>query len=333
MLPKNKTAYYRRCYLTDGQGNDASGGVTLQDLMKEAAAGVPRPWLRRLGPGGLTQDLLTELIQKNGCICGEIGSYEPGRKIPLLDIQEDGSTWRDTAQPLDSAGVERKYQEHSFYFAIRENHVAVIQSVSFQVTFFRAFLTWFIQTRGNLIPDALIDLRNLPSKAALQKLKDHKIKGFSFSERLFSKVELPLAEEDEAVTERRGRRKRVVHRIETSSRVMELLKLLGVSQPILENIAKESDPGAIEVDVDINYRSRSEKEAIKVLHALASTLGQQEGLDTTIRLEGNGKIQGNELTICGILPVQAPDGCVSVDDALSKLSHWLNEQIKSKKVL
>ena len=68
------------------------------------------------------------------------------------------------------------------------------------------------------------------------------------------------------------------------------------------------------------------------MKALASTLGKQDGLETEIRLDGKSSIKGDELSIRGNVSVQCPDGCVAMDDALSKLSRWLMEQIKSGKV-
>ena len=50
-------------------------------------------------------------------------------------------------------------------------------------------------------------------------------------------------------------------------------------------------------------------------------------------LDGKCSIKGDELTIRGLVIVQCPDGCVAMDDALSKLSLWLAEQIKSGKVI
>src|SRR5947209_2332704 len=173
MSERTKTANYRRCYVTDGQGKDASGGQTLQTLIATASGSTPRPWLRALGMGHSAHQLLTLLISKNSCLCGEVVYYEPGRKIPLVDIEKDGSTWQDTIRPSDSTGKLRQFQEQSLFFAIRENHVAVIQSISLQSDELQEFIAWLVQTKAGLLPSAFISLQNLPAKSALEKLKDH----------------------------------------------------------------------------------------------------------------------------------------------------------------
>jgi hypothetical protein len=329
MSDRPKTANYRRCYITDGQGNDASGGQTLQDLLIAASQSVDRPWLRALGTSNSSHQLLTYLMTKNSCLCGELAYYEPGRKIPLVDIQPDGSTWQDTIHPKDSTGKQRKFQEQSLYFAVRENHVAIIQSVSLQSDELQSFFDWMIHTKAKLVPLTLIALQNLPAKSALEKLKDHKIKSIKFGDRLFTTVKEPIVPQP---GEQISKRKRFVQRIETSPKIFDILVGLGVGGSILESLKANPDPGAIQVDVEISYRSRSEKEAVKVLHSLASTLGKHDGLETEIMLDGKSSIRGDELTIRGPVMVQCPDGCVAMDDALSKLSLWLAEQIKSGKV-
>ena len=329
MSDRQKTANYRRCHITDGQGNGASGGQTLQDLLNATAKAVKQPWLRALGVSNSSHQLLTYLMTKNSCLCGELVYYEPGRKIPLVDIQADGTTWHDTIHPNDSTGKRRKFQEQSLYFAVRENHVAIIQSTSLQADELQSFLDWLIHSKANLSPLTLIALQNLPAKSALDKLKDHKIKGIKFGDRLFTNVREEVVPQAGEPT---PKRKRFVQRIETSPKIFEILVGLGVGGPILESLKANPDPGAIQVDVEISYRSRSEKEAAKVLHSLASTLGKQDGLETEILLDGKSSIKGDELTIRGPVTVQCPDGCVAMDDALSKLSLWLAEQIKSGKV-
>lgn len=329
MSDRSKTANYRRCFITDGQGNDASGGQTLQALLAAASQAVKRPWLRALGASNSGHQLLSYLMTKNSCLCGELVYYEPGRKIPLVDIQPDGTTWHDTIHPKDSTGKQRKFQEQSLYFAIRENHVAIIQSISLQADELQSFFDWMIHSKANLVPSTFIALENLPAKSALEKLKDHKIKGIKFGDRLFTSVKEPVAPQP---GEPIPKRKRFVQRIETSPKIFDILVGLGVGGPILESLKTNPDPGAIQVDVEISYRSRSEKEAAKVLHSLAATLGKQDGLETEIKLDGKSSIKGDELTIRGPVVVQCPDGCVAMDDALSKLSLWLAEQIKSGKV-
>ncbi len=329
MSEKPKTVHYRKCILTDGQNCDASDGKNLQQLIREATKSLKQPWRRKVGVSGNENQLLTASTTKNGCICGELVYYEQDRHIPLVDVESDGRTWQQVVVPNDSSGRRRNLQETAFYFAVRENHVGFIQSTVLNASKFEGFLTWLIQSEAGQIPNALISLKNIPARSAIEKLKDHKIRGIQFGERLFTTVrdEIPPAAGEPA-----RKRKRYVQRIETSPRILGVLSALGLSDSIIEKLEQEADPGAIDVEVDISYRSRSEREGVAVLRSLADTLGKQEGLETTIRLSGKSKIKGSELTISDSVEVQCPLGNISGDDAMTKLSRWLMEQIQASKV-
>lgn len=329
MTDRTKTANYRRCCITDGNGSGTGATNRLDLLLAHAATAVKKPWRRFLGASGTNCQLLTTMMQKNGCQCGELVYYEDGRRIPLVDVAPDGSTWNGTIEPKDSQGKPRKFREQALYFAIKENHVAVIQSPMLRLTDLREFIAWMVQDEAKQIPGCLIDFENLPARAALEKLKDHHIRGVKIGERLFTSVREPAP----PAADGRPQRKKYIQKLETSPRLLGILLGLGVSQPIIDDLKADPDPGSIHVDVEIRYRSRTEKEARRVLGALASTLGAQEGLDTEIQLDGKSKIRGDQLTIRGEVVVQCPGGCESMDDALSKLSRWLVEQIRTQTVI
>lgn len=216
---RSKTANYRRCFITDGQGIDASGGQTLQSLIETATKAFHKPWLRALGKGESAHQLLTYLMTKNSCLCGELAYYEHDKKIPLVDIESNGDTWQATIPPNDATGKPRKFQEHSLYFAVRENHCAIIQSSSLSADRFQEFLAWLIQSKANLATSSIIALENLPAKSALDKLKDHNIKSIKFGENLFTKVKTECVAEDGT---RPTKRKKFVQTIETSPRLMDI---------------------------------------------------------------------------------------------------------------
>ena len=329
MNPKPRTANYRRCYITDGQTADASGGQTLQQALVSASKSVQQPWLRRLGVGVEAYQLLTWLVSKNSCLCGELVFYEHNRKIPLVDFEKDGSTWQAAIYPKDATGRNRNFQEQSLVFAVRENHVAIIQSIGLQADELQEFFAWLIQSQAGLLKNSFISLQNLPAKSALDKLKDHKIRGIKIGEQLFTKVGEERPDDGKGAA---PKRRRLIQRIEANPRIIEVLKALGIAQPIIEKLAQDPDPGSIQVDLDISYRSRTEKESRSLLNCLAATIGKQDGLGAEIRLDGKSVIKGDELSLRGQLSVQCEAGCMATDDAFSKLSAWLAEQIKEGKV-
>ena len=329
MALKERTANYRRCFLTDGEGKDASDGQTLQSALEYAMTHVPQPWRRSLGISGSFCHLLTERASRHSCLCGEIVFYDTERMIPLVDIDKSGATWRGIISPKDAEGIPRKFQEQALFFAIRENHVAVIQATHLDVEVLRDFLAWLIQDKAKLLPNALIDLRNMPAKEALAKLKDHRISAIRFGEPLFEKVSTEVAPEE---GKQPSKRKRYTHTIKTSNLATDILAGLGVSKPIIDKIAGGGSPGSVQIDVEISYRSRSEKDSVAVLQSLAQTLGTRPELSPEIVLSDKSKITKDQLTKRGTVSVQFDGGRIGVDDAFSKLAYWLATQLQSGQI-
>ncbi len=322
-----KTAHYRKCSITDGS-NDCSSGQTLQDLLT-AAHKTCRPPLEL--QVGFKRIVLTLLTEKKNCICGQITCYEKGRKIPLVDVDaKNGEVWTGTALPNDSDGKPRQLQEHSLHFAIRENHVAVIQSVALQSEDLAFFLNWLIISTAKLIAKGTISLDNVPSKVAMDKLKDYNIRGIKLSEDLYHRwTEAVPATEGE----RPRKRKKQIHHIKTNPWPLSVLNSMKVEAPILEGSGKKTDPGSIKVQIDVSYHSRSEKDAISVLMGMASLIDSNDSLETEIRLSNKTVIKGDELRIKSDIHVDCPSGCISPDDAVSKLAEWLEVQLKSRKIV
>ena len=130
MIPRKKKASYRR-FVIDGHVDGKSDQKTLEELLTDAFANVKRPISRKLISDDSYHQGVTIFTTRNSCLCGEVVSYEPSKKIPLMGYQDDGTTWQGLAEPVDGEGKKRNLQEHGIVFAVRENHVALIQSRGF----------------------------------------------------------------------------------------------------------------------------------------------------------------------------------------------------------
>ncbi|MBX3732608.1 MAG: hypothetical protein KF791_08445 [Verrucomicrobiae bacterium] len=326
MKGKPKTANYRRCEIQSHPPQDEN----LQNLLSEAIRRVQLPHFREVGIGNSTRHLLTSIQTKEKCLCGELVKYSPGRHVPLVGIQEEGRPWQGTAPPKDSNGIPRNLQEQHLVFAVRENHVAVIQSRELDISNLNDFLLWLIQ---NAEPSSkrMIALKNVPNATAIEKLKrSNEIRAIELSGHAFRKFREPLPE---GHPDRKGNRK-YVRRIEVSQWHREILDRLGIGGPILDQMTKDgADPGSLSISIELRYRGRKDGDAQNLLRSLSASVGGIEGLDTTILLGGKSKIQGNELTVAEPIQVHHHDGNMSVDDAMARLAEWLMNTIRNKGVL
>ena len=328
---KTKTVHYRKC-LADEVGGAPSTSFDLEAQIRKASKLIKRPWIRKIGISGDQCQFLIYLLDKQTCLCGTLASFSAGRKIPLIDALDDGTSWEDTVDPKDSKGKIRKLQDHALYFAIRKNHVAVIQTRELDTKDLNDFLVWFIQTQAQQSIGSAIFLQNLPSQEAIQKLKDRKITGVSIGQQAFVAVKTPLTEEEKQKAKGKGRAKKYRTEIQSDPRAMEFLKCLLGDNAILEDLNNCADPGSIHLGIDISYRSRGIKDAQQVMQALAATVGDRPDLEPVIRLSGKSTIKGNELTISDSINVQSPGGNLSADDAMTRLAEWLTTNIKAGKI-
>jgi len=324
---KVRTVNYRRCVAEAPGTHQGKNDFNLQSQIEAAAQKVKRPWIRAISADGTRSQFLAYLVAKQGCLCGTLVLYEKGRKVPLVDAEPDGTTWEGYVAPKDDKGKERKLQEQALYFAIRENHVAVIQTKELAIQELQDFLVWFIQSSAQLVPNWLFVLQNLPSKVAFEKLKNHPIKGIKIGKNAFSVEKVPTPESEGK------KRKRYTQVVKPDPLIMALLRKLTENDDLLDDLESTTDPGSIMVEVDIRYKSRSVKSAQRVMQSIAATLGGQDGLNPEIQLDGKSKIKADELTIKDTVSVQCPDGNVSADDAMTRLSEWLIASIRSHKVL
>jgi hypothetical protein len=327
---KNRPVYYRLCQADFKDGHTPPSAFKLQDVLLQASKAKERPWMRVIDIAGNRTHLLAHLVHKQSCLCGTLVLSEKNKSIPLIDVEPNGNTWEGVTLPKDKEGILRRLQEQALYFAIRENHVAISQSKELDIGDLVDFLAWFIQGEAKLHVGALFTLTNLPSKSALEKLKDRRIKGISIGRNAFSIVKEPICSDEPKST---SKRKRYETHIETDSLAMDLLKRLLGDNSILDDIAKSGNPGKIRVELQISYRSRKETDAQEVMRAIAAIAGGNQDLNPEIQLEGDTKISGAEMTIKGTISVQAPSGIISADDAMARLSDWLNDAIITGRVI
>lgn len=324
---KRKTVNYRRCDPTPPAGASPSM-FKLEELVRKAGQNLLKPWVRQIGMGGTQAQFLTYLVNKQGCLCGALVQYETDKKIPLVDFDPaSGATWEAVVEPKDGSGKKRKLEEQALFFAIRENHVAVIQNKELSISDLQDFLVWFIQTRALLAVGWSFTLLNLPSASAIEKLKESEIKGVKIG-----KKALWMEKELDPTAGTQGKKKKYLRTLKTDPLFFPLLRKLTNNNELVDDLTNSSDPGSVYVSLEISYRSRSEKDGQKLMREMAATFGDMAELAPEIRLKGSGRIKGSELTICGQVDVQAPSGNVSKDDAMTRVAEWLKDSINTGKV-
>lgn len=314
---KPKTIHYRKCEPI----KNSETGFNLQKIVEDALKKVQKPYSKALIADNSMNHFLAYDNNTNGCLCGTLFLCED-RMIALADSEEDGSTFEGTIEPKDENGKKRKIQNNALFFAIRENHIAVIQTRSLSIKDLKDFFDWLVVHKAETKLESDYVFKNLPSKGALKKMKGKTIQSISLGKDLYSKIE---------PSENSGEQS-LFTEFQADDSVLRLLKNWVKCAPIINKLYQGENLGNIYVSLNIRYRSRTHKDSQDVMHALASSVGDTPELDPTIHISKTVKIKGDELTIKDSIKVQCPGGNISPHDAMNKVAEWLISAIKAGKI-
>jgi hypothetical protein len=333
MTPKPKTVNYRRVEF------EPAPGEHLQALLK-----------RRLSTPGVGFDysltnaadsphhVLSRFQTRQGILCGELLRFERGRDIPLVDVDLKGAVWTGAAPPVDSSGTRRNFADSSLYFAVKENHLALLQSAGLGLNDLQTFFAWILGIHltggdGNGLKPRLFYLRNIPSQSARAAIKGNEIRAIKIGSKLFEASRIPVKLSGSDGSSKIVKRTEYHIDANTKGILKALMKKVGANDAILDELDRHSDPGSIRVNLEISYTSRSEKDGQELMHSIAGALDDGDYPKASIRLKGGKVLKGEELTIRDSILVQTVNGNLVVDDALRSVCEWLREAIKSGKIV
>jgi hypothetical protein len=333
MISKPKTVNYRRVEFEPAPGDH------LQDLLAQRlatpGAGVD---YSLTNAADSPHHVLSKWQTRKAILCGEFLRFERGRDVPLVDVDTStGSVWTGAAPPVDKNGTRRNFAESSLYFAVKENHLAVIQSMGLGLIELQTYFAWLLNIHlGNVPADGkaqrLFHFRNIPSKSAKQAIQGNEIREISVRSNLFQMSRIPVARADSG----NGKTtKRTEYKIDASTKgiLKEFMHQIGAKDAILDDLDRHADPGSIRMKLNISYASRSEKDSQELMHTIAGALDDGDFPKATIRLRGGKELKGEELTIRDVVQVKTVNGNLVVDDALSAISEWLRDAIKTAKIV
>jgi hypothetical protein len=333
MISKPKTINYRRVEFEPAPGDH------LQNLLARrlSTPGVGLDY-SLTNAGDSPHHVLSKRQTRKGILCGELLRFERGRDVPLVDVDSStGTVWSGAAPPVDSNGTRRNFAESSLYFAIKENHLAVIQSIGLGLTELQTYIAWLLNIHlGNVSPDGepprLFHFRNIPSKSAKEAIQGNEVREISVRSNLFHISKIPVTKDggrDGKTT------KRMEYRIDASTKgvLKAFMQQIGAKDAILDDLDRHADPGSIRMNLKISYASRSEKDSQELMHTIAGALDDGDFPKASIRLSGGRELRGEELTIRDSVIVQSINGNLVVDDALRSVSEWLREAIKAGKIV
>lgn len=340
MAKKSKTVNYRKAELIGKEGEVIK--ETLEELINRAleSENVPSPVCIEYGVEGQNSQLLLHTkvskapFYRSGCLCGWISLCDDVSKVPLVDSvynEEKGEVFCEQVEPLDSNKNKRKLEQQAHYFAISENHVAIMASSANGVNILRDFFTLLIQDVSGIKTTVSVDLVNIPTQNALDMIADKPVRSVCFSSSAYTAKYEKMSEEDIAATQAQEKKKRkeyVRKTYEETSIVKGILEAIGM-QPMLNAFSNADNLDGLSVAVEFKCKQRKETSGQKVVQDIARHVGGMDELSPVIYLSGDSKISKDMLTVKGSLSIDAVGKNLNSEDAMHSLADWLVEQIKS----
>lgn len=306
------------------QGN-GENKETLQQLVQAAIKTLPKAKQRREVIGGAEDHyrLINNFVGVNGAFCGVMVAYESGTNALTLSEEEDAETYTiEQLAPPAQDGKRREFLDGLLYFAIRGNHVVLIQSQSLRSAEFEQHLFWLIRQASQAGQGVLFSLDDSFSKRVVEKIKQKHVKTIEIG------GPLVVAKDAKGHVLDYNQRSGGDQTFTIDGLGPDLLRALGGKLPKSLKFKDALDEN-IELSLRIRYvRSVSDK-GQKLLDTLAIALRNHDGSDTKLLLNDGSEITGESLKLTTNLKLTTINGVIVPDSAFAELVNWLNGLIKS----
>lgn len=317
---KRKTISYKKASFSNKSSH------TLQELLQKALSlnkkvGQRKEPLLDNDPDSEIYRLINCSRSQLGMVFGNLILYTKGQNIPLITLDEDADEYEvEQIVPTENKGKKREFLNSILYFAIKENHVVLLQSLSLKARDFENYLNWFLSKVSILPENNRLNLNDQPPSATREKISKSHVKSVSLG--------LPLLSQSEGV----GTKHREHHYVPIGKGFDVIRAALGEDGFRRLKLKDSLNDSNITVGLEISYARKTDSNAQKLLDDLAISMRHAEKEDVTIHLEGGGTITGDEIKITGFMSVLTISGHVALPDLFQKMKEWLEEKIKQELV-
>ncbi|MBP6894315.1 MAG: hypothetical protein KBC94_07825 [Pseudacidovorax sp.] len=301
-----KAVSYRRCVLSPKQN------VTLQQLV--AAALVDKAKASDRFQPMNAQSTQFRCIGAHdvvsGCLVGYLTVFERGAAQPVINDDADATTLKlgALAPPkAEDGGVQQQFVPGVVYFAIHQNHLAIVQSASIRANALESHLSWLLKERTSHLPATVgLVLSDEAQKATKEKIRQSHVKKIALGQPLMEQVqpeELPSEVEQPAP---KGQKKGMKPaKFRPHGPAVEFLRSFFPDENQFEKLGfDEVFDGNLEVWIEVRYpkRKRSKPEdAVKFMDTLGIALRDVEGDQVALELADGKTVTGKELKIASTL--------------------------------
>ena len=280
---KPKTVYYKRAQFTDPK-------IILQDELENLLESTCKEVESRSET--FTEDekifrVINRHDKVSSTLFGQFIVFEPERKQPLLEIDSPHSEY----YPLQAKSSEENeaYADEVFYFGVRGNSLACIQTRSISARVFETYLNWLLGTKADIMDgNTRLEILNQPEKKIYDRVATENVKSVKIGSSLFAEESIVDGQNEQEET----------RRFQFAGRAAEVLKgLLGVQQFNKLRFEEDFDEANLHLYVELKFLRKTTDSGQRAVDEIASAFRHADDVDFEIQLKGGSSIKGAEMNI------------------------------------
>ncbi|MCP3713562.1 hypothetical protein M3I54_43195 [Paraburkholderia sp. CNPSo 3274] len=320
-----KSAYYRRAAIVP------TSAQTLQQLFQQALGQQKKikDRLEAVDASASHFRVVSSSKTVKGMLCGTLVAFERGaHQLVIVDDPEATSLSIGALEPPQKDEKQQQYVPGVLFFAVFENHLAVVHSQSLKTSALEQHIAWLLREKTGLLGSQQgIALADEIKKATKERIRKSHVKALSFG-RPF------MAHEDDASVAPSAAvalKKSDVSKLTPDSAVVSFIKSILPGDKFAKlNLEDAVFEGNLEVWVEIRYPSRSRSQpadTMKLIDDLAIALRDQEEDTVMLELADGSKVKGSELKISAPITLKSTGGVPQEDAFYDDMAGWLSSLI------
>lgn len=310
---------------------DPIGSRTIQQLIADALSKniVVSDRAEPLGDNESELRLISDYQIVNGFLCGVLVSYERGRYQPVISDDTKAKSLKLSAiVPPTTAGVRQQYVPGILYFAVRNNHVVMMQSPGLRASAFENHLVWLLRIKTNLITGSQsFVLKDEPQPATRDRIRKSHVKSVSIGRPMMGDAQLTKNGGSFNIKESK--------KFQPDTSIISLISGLFKDSVQFEKLGLDNTlfEGNLEVWIEIRYpkHTRSPAEdSVKLLDNLGIALRDIDDNDARLQLKDGSIVKGQELRISSDIEFEIDErGLPKQKPLFETMTTWLKEQIRN----
>ena len=306
---KNKTVYYKRAIFSDPT-------ITLQSALSAALRGQLRKADNRREEFTENEEifrLINRFTTYSKTLFCQFIVYEPSRQQAYLKLESGKDFYEIDSQ---SSGDKEAFADDVYYFGIRDNDLACIQTRSIREQQLESHLHWLLTTKTDYVDDdVLLEIINQPEAKIYQAIQNRSAKSIKIGSQLYSESQTstPQTHENKKRFNITGIASDLIR---TAIGLREYEKIRGLDDDL--------DEANLEVNLEIKFNRKTTSSGQEVLDRLASSFRHVDDVDYEVDFKGGGRIKGDQMKISAPVVMQLTEkGLVDETDLYKQMHGFL----------